>query len=212
MVATAPIPESLEPSGIFPVTWPFELERPSMEPLQADAVVAGVLSGDIERYQELVEAYQRDVWRVVAGRGYSQDTARELVQQTFVEGYCHLARYQPGRDFRVWLQGIARNLVRKELRTWAHRSRHRESYRAHLETLIQEEQDAEGDPRLEALATCRESLDAESRSVIDAFYHEGRSLEAIAARLGRSLVAAKQLLWRIRGQLRHCVELRMRHP
>lgn len=178
---------------------------------EADAIVRDVLSGQTEAYAGLVRLYQREVWGVAAALLHDAHRTEELVQQAFVEAYLHLDRYEPGRDFGAWIKSIARNLVREDLRARSRENRRMRAYREHLEARFRDDAAAERyETRLaEAHARCREVLAGPSARALDLRYGQSRSFEEIAADLGRSVEAVRQMLFRVRLALRDCIEKRM---
>ncbi|MEM9700850.1 MAG: sigma-70 family RNA polymerase sigma factor, partial [Planctomycetota bacterium] len=78
--------------------------------------VAAVLAGDLERYRELVLRYEPEVWRRAAFVLRDRAAAEDVTQEAFLVAYRKLDEYDPARPFGAWLAGIARNLLRNELR------------------------------------------------------------------------------------------------
>jgi RNA polymerase sigma-70 factor (ECF subfamily) len=173
-----------------------------------EAVVRRVLGGDTEAFALLVERHEAAVWRIVAAGLGERGSVENLVQQCFVSAYETLGRYRPGHDFGAWLRGIARNLAREELRRLGRESRRLSSYRAYLLALYEDDAaaGAEEDRLARALARCREGLAPPAAQALSLRYDRGLDLAAVAAALGRTLVATRQLLFRTRLALRLCVE------
>jgi RNA polymerase sigma-70 factor (ECF subfamily) len=184
--------------------------EPAMDS-EADEIVEQVLGGRIDAFEKIVELYERDVRRVVGALLENRETTVDLIQEVFVSAYFHLGRFRKGEDFGVWLRSIARNLVRKELRTRSRETRRLKVYQDHLARRLSSDLAAERHLLLvrEAHQKCREQLPPHSAEVLDLRYGRALSLEEIASRLGRSLEAIKQLLYRSRLLLRGCMENRM---
>lgn len=179
---------------------------------ETDRIVRQVLAGRVDAYEALIQRHETDVRRVIGGALlHDPEAARDLVQEVFVGAYYSLSRYRLGEDFGLWLRSIARNLLRKELRRRSRETRRLDFYRAELARRMEDEPAAERhDARLErAHQQCREKLPAHSREVLDLHYAQSLRLEQVAAKLGRSLEAVKQLLYRVRILLRECIEQRM---
>lgn len=175
---------------------------------EIDAVVAQVRAGHTEAYAEIVRAHQHEVWRVAAfALGSSQQT-EDLVQQVFVIAYQRIDRFEKGRDFGAWLRGIARNLVRDEVRKRAREARRNKRYRVHLEVLAEDGAAAEARAASmrRALAECREALSDSAREALSLRYEAGHDFTAVAEAIGRTVAGARQLLQRTRRELRHCIE------
>lgn len=176
-----------------------------------DALVARVLAGDVDAYGAVVDLHQRDVWAVAASALRDREATADLVQQIFVEAYLHLRRYRKGGDFRAWIRGIARNQVREQLRRRAREHRLLQAYAARVEEAAVDPQEA--DRRESALSDaqrrCRKELAAPSVRALAMRYDEGLSHAEIAERLGRSVEAVKQLLYRVHVALRDCIQRRV---
>lgn len=178
---------------------------------EVDQIVEQVLRGTIDAFEKIIELYERDVRRIAAALLENHEATADLVQEVFVSAYFHLNRYRIGEDFGVWLRSIARNLVRKELRNRSRETRRLQVYRDHLGERFSDDEAAERHHTLmaEAHQKCREELPPHSLEVLELRYGRSLSVQEIASRLGRSLEAIKQLLYRVRLILRECMEKRM---
>jgi RNA polymerase sigma-70 factor (ECF subfamily) len=176
----------------------------------ADRIVREVLGGQVEAYGSLVDLHQADVWKIAAAALRDRESTADLVQQIFVEAYFSLDRYRRGSDFRAWIRGIARNQVREHLRKSGRQARLLETYRGHLEERTREPAADELDPALDAAhRKCREQLPEPSSKLLSLRYEQDLTHHDIAARLGRSMEAVKQLLYRVHIMLRDCIQKRM---
>src|SRR6187402_3667562 len=82
-------------------------------------VIGEVLSGNRDRYAELVDRYKKVVYSIAWSHLGDADLSEEAAQETFVKAYCYLATLRdPGR-FSAWLTQIARNVCKTTLRTSA---------------------------------------------------------------------------------------------
>jgi RNA polymerase sigma-70 factor (ECF subfamily) len=176
-----------------------------------DALVERVLGGETALFAEIVRRHQRDVWKIAAQLGEDRVATENLVQQAFLSAYEHLDQYEAGRDLGRWLRAIARNLVRKELRRASREVRRLRHYRHYLEALSEDEDAAaERTRRLEgAVDVCRESLAPVAARALELRYEEALSVEQVAAALGRTAAATRQLLFRARAAVRACIERRL---
>lgn len=175
--------------------------------------VEQVLAGDVEVYERIVRAYQREIWGVVAYAMRDRTATEDLVQQVFVQAYLNLERYDPARDFGAWIRTIARNLVRNEFRRSSRESlwlrRYHEFVAARWENTDDAEQ-AEQSMRKD-LEDCRKKLSENASEALSMRYEQGMGFEQIAEVLGRTVAATRQMLARIRIALRRCVEERRSH-
>lgn len=86
-------------------------------------VIAAVLSGETERYAELVTRYQRAARALAFSLVGNLEDAKDLSQHGFVQAYTHLARFRRQARFSTWLYRIVVNACMDFLRRRARRPR-----------------------------------------------------------------------------------------
>lgn len=132
----------------------------------------------------------------------------EVVQDTYV------ALWQQGlpADGRTlpWLKGVAKHKLVDALRARGTSTRRIEL----VETLSVDPTSDDEDDHREPLALrhCLELLPAQFRSLVDAFYRDAQTSEAIARQLGTSAVAVRKQLMRVRRILSACIRQRLAVP
>lgn len=149
-----------------------------------------------------------DLRAFLAGLGAGQ-YLEEAVQDTYVALWHH----GPLADDRTlpWLKGVAKHKLIDALRSRAAGSRRIEL----VEALSADEPDDEPEEDLRRSAALRQCLDLlpdRLRRLVDAFYFEDRTSEAIARALGISHVAVRKQMMRIRRILADCVRQRLVVP
>lgn len=175
-----------------------------------DLVLERVRAGEVEAFAEVVRAHQAAVWRTVAYTLRDHETVKDLVQQAFVNAYTSLDRFEAGADLGAWLRGIARNLVREELRRRAREDTRLEAYREHVEARLAGAGDGEPEDELRAaLQACREKLPEPMQQALTLRYERGLGFDDVALTLGRTIAASRQLLQRVRLTLRDCIQGRL---
>ncbi len=175
---------------------------------EADRIVAEVLAGDTQAFAGLVRMYQETVWRIAAALLRDRDATENLVQQVFVDAYFHLDQYARGTDFGAWIRTVARNRLRKELRTAGREDRRLATYRERLAERIKAEAGGtrdDSDAYVAALRDCRQALTPRDAAIVRLRYEKGLSFEAIAETQGQSPEAVQRMLSRIRFRLRDCI-------
>jgi len=175
--------------------------------VDTDALVRRVLGGDTDTFAAIVRRYENEVWKVAAAMLGDRNATANLVQQTFINAYEKLEQYRPGHDFARWLKGIARNLVREELRRSERENRTLAGYRDYLVALYEDQGRAdrhlhELDP---GVLACREQLPPDASRALALYYDEGLSLEDVARVIQRTVAGTRQLLFRARLALRASV-------
>ncbi|HEY1192190.1 MAG TPA: sigma-70 family RNA polymerase sigma factor [Gemmata sp.] len=176
---------------------------------EADRIVAEVLAGDTPAFAGLVRLYQESVWRIAAAMLRDRDATENLVQQVFVDAYFHLDQYAPGTDFGAWIRTVARNRLRKELRTSGREDRRLAVYRERLAERLRAEAGAprdDSDEYVAALRGCRQALSPREAALLKLRYERGLSFEAIATKQGQTPDAVQRMISRIRFRLRDCIQ------
>jgi len=187
-----------------------------MDPTPHDTtarLIEEILAGSIERYSEVIRLYQKEVWKVVASLLHDVTTTEDLVQQTFVNAYENLDRFERGRDFTRWIKAVARNTALQELRRRTREMRLLARYREVVAARWKDEDAADRQERdlRKAVEDCRKQLAPEASRALDLRYRRAMSFEKIARAMDRSAHAVSQLLVRIRIKLRECVERAAAH-
>ncbi len=137
------------------------------------------------------------------------DWVDDIAQEAFLTAYREWKSFDSARDFGKWLRGIAANIVRNELRKDARRQRILHTDLAELLLARHAEQNERPEPlAVDAVRECLAKLAPRHREVVEARYRDGQPAPAVAERFGMTADAVRQLLVRIRCQLRQCVELR----
>ena len=72
-------------------------------------VIDAVLRGDGQRFETLVDRYQRALFRYAVALVLDHDTAGDMVQDAFVRAYVHLRECRDRAKFRTWLFQTLRN-------------------------------------------------------------------------------------------------------
>jgi RNA polymerase sigma-70 factor (ECF subfamily) len=179
---------------------------------EADRLVRAVLAGDTAAFAGLVRLYEADLWRIAAVLLRERHATENAVQQTFLDAYANLDRYQLGTDFGAWIRTLARNRLRKELRTAVREDRRLATYRERLAERLRADSPGPGedaDAYLAALRSCRDELPETEANLIRMRYENGMSFEAIASDYGQSAAAVQRMISRIRFRLRDCIERKL---
>jgi RNA polymerase sigma-70 factor, ECF subfamily len=132
--------------------------------------------------------------------------ANDVLQQTNLVLWSKRDEFRPGSDMQAWACRIAYYEV------LAYRQRQRRD-RLDFDNDLVAQMAAEAQPAavdveadLKQLALCMERLGSKDRELLHMRYHEALSAPRIAAAVGRSAVAIRQALFRIRATLLRCVE------
>ena len=166
------------------------LTKQNRERLQIEAA-----QQDTARFAELYENNFERVYAYIARRVGSREEAQDLTADVFHQALANLPRFEwRGLPFNAWLLGIAANLLSDR---WQRSVRRQEVVADDLEQVT--EDDIEQRAMLYQLV---ETLPEDQRRVIILRFVAQKSLREIAADLGRSDGAIKQLQLRALQNLR----------
>ena len=181
-----------------------------MTPGELDTVAIKAQTGDRDAFRELVLATQRELAISVAAHSVSRELVEEVLQETYVTAFEKLAQYRPQGTFRPWLRTIARNHL---FAHWRERRRLAELDSDTLDSLVAndgldalERDDGRDEQESARLAACMEQLPDRSRQMLERRYCEEQPLAQMAQQFKRSAATLSVTLFRLRQQLRRCVE------
>ena len=176
------------------------------------ALVARAKAGDADAFSELVQHYDRRVFRMAKQITQNDDDAADVLQETFLKSYTHLDEFQGNSKFYTWLVRIAVNEALMKLRK--RRSDKTVPLDEPIDTgedeMIREiavwdenpEETYSRDELAQILDQAIQSLKPTYRTVFVLRDIEGLSIEETAEALGLSISAVKSRLLRARLQLR----------
>ena len=175
--------------------------------LPEDALIRAAQADDHDAFAALLDAHLPHVRTFLALKAPVPQLVDELAHDTFVFAFQHLDEFKPGTSFRAWARAIAWNLLRAEVQRFAREQVNQEKFTA-WQLAEWETSAAEATPSAEAehLQTCLDQLDGPLRELLTLKYRDDHSTDAIAAKLKRSLVWVRVSLFRVRQQLRECIE------
>lgn len=79
-------------------------------------LIARTLEGDGGAFAVLVDRFQRKIYRVAYAIVRNEVEADTVTQDTFIQAYTHLSKFQGRSEFETWLTRIAINRSRDSLR------------------------------------------------------------------------------------------------
>jgi RNA polymerase sigma-70 factor (ECF subfamily) len=162
-------------------------------------------------FEALVIEHHVRVRSFVRSLGADPDWVDDLAQEAFLTAYRDWGSFDGTRDFGRWIRGIAAHLVRNELRKDARRRRILHTELTELLLRQAPEPMERSEPlAVDAVRACVDELAPTSRQVALGRYRDGESASQLADRLGTSSANVRQMLVRIRRQIKRCVELKAR--
>jgi len=174
-------------------------------------LVASAKAGDTAAFEELVNRYERKIFRLTMNITRNREDAEDSMQDAFMKAYSHLGSFQEDSRFYTWLVRIAANEALMRLRK---RRPNQFSIDEPIETdqdiIPQEIKDWGPSPEQryaqtemrEILRSVIEELSPDFRVVFVLRDVEGLSTEETAEAVGISEAAVKSRLLRARLKLR----------
>ena len=171
-------------------------------------LVRALQGGDESALNELIRKYQDPLFRFIWRYTDDEETARDLLQETFVRLYFGIRRFKPRAKFATWLYSIAMNLCRD----YARSKQRRQSYATesldagdvHRKLPAADRgpaADVESHEKLAALEMAIQELPHDLRTALLLFTVEGRSQQECAELLGVSAKAVETRVYRARKRL-----------
>lgn len=178
-------------------------------PLTAEdetALVHRVRAGDTRAFEPLLDEHLPHIRAFIALKLPVSHLVDELAHEAFIFAFRKIADFQPGTSLRAWLRAIAWNLVRSELQRYAREQANLSKFEiARHAEWAQQNREADGG-EIEALQGCLERVPDGTRRLLAMKSTEQRSTEEMAGVLGRSLEWIRITLFRVRSELRRCIE------
>ena len=163
-------------------------------------------------FTSFIRQYQATLRSYIRGLGVYSHAVDDIAQESFIVAYKELEKFDQSLDFGHWLKGIARNLVRNEIRKNARQKRIMnekltlfliESFELNYEGTVGEHHE------IDALKECIHSLPMKSKELINYKYHKDHDSQEMSKVLGMSATAIRLSLMRIRHKLKHCIDFRL---
>lgn len=155
-------------------------------------LIERTLAGDGSAYALVVDRFQRKIYRVAFAIVRDESEADVITQDTFVQAYMHLSRFQGRAELETWLTRIAINRSRDSLRR-----------RRFVSLFTFRDDDPDGEPILEpvderpdperellssqlraAIQKAERKLSAQQKIIFRLRHYENLALEEIADHLG----------------------------
>ena len=171
-------------------------------------LIEQTLAGDGAAFATLVERFQRNIYRVAYAIVRDDMEADAVTQDTFIQAYTHLARFEGRSELETWLTRIAINKARDLLRRRRFVSlftRIDDDEEVYLEPV-----DDRPDPERElmshqlknAIERAERKLSTQQKIIFRLRHYEDRSLEEIAALLGLRAGTVRAHLFRAVHKIR----------
>ena len=191
------------------------IEKIPNEDLRPDEeIVAAVLGGDIESFEELILRYQPRIFGMARKYFRNESDVEDLVQTIFTKTYKKLGSFKKTAPFEHWFMRLSVNTCYDALRR---RTKHREqavsdlmfedeSWQNRLDNIPDSEDQESLDKANELVHSVMEQISNKARIVLTMQELEGRSIKEISELTGWSISLVKVQAFRARKEMRAAVE------
>ncbi|MDQ3282526.1 MAG: sigma-70 family RNA polymerase sigma factor [Acidobacteriota bacterium] len=181
----------------------FRMSDPGELPGDAE-LIARTLAGDGNAYAILVSRYQRKIYRVAFAIVRDESEADVVTQDTFVQAYTNLAKFEGRAGLETWLTRIAINRSRDTLRRRKFVSLFTFGGEDGEEETMLEPVDERPDPERQLLSSqlrlaikrAERQLSSQQKVIFRLRHYENLSLEEIAEHLGLAAGTVRAHLFR----------------
>ena len=180
---------------------------PDAVQINDDTLIQEVQQGELASFEPLLDRHLTHLRAFIALKAPVPHLVDELAHETFVYAFGHIREFAPGTSFRAWLKAIAWNLLRAEIQRFSreqvNQSRFAEEW---AEQVANDDSSFNNSREVESLEECVKQMPAPMRELLTLKYHSEYSTDEIARRLQRSLAWVRTVLFRVRKQLKDCIE------
>jgi RNA polymerase sigma-70 factor (ECF subfamily) len=164
-------------------------------------------TGDRTAFGQIVLEYQARLRAMACRYHLENDDIHDIVQDSFLDAFRHLDRFDETRPLGPWLRAICRNRIRNFFRD---RKVHREVPLMLVDRAIEGALDGlselESAERVTVLRDCIAKLPAEKRALIHERYFNNLPVKEISRTAEKTPNHVSMILTRVRETLMHCVE------
>ena len=173
------------------------------------ALIVRTLGGDGNAFAVIVDRFQRKIFRVAFAIVRDDAEADVITQDTFIQAYTNLAKFEGRAELETWLTRIAINRSRDALRRRKFVSLFTTSEDGETEVLF-EPVDDRPDPERQFMASqlrvaidrAEKKLSAQQKTIFRLRHYENLSLEEIAENLGLRAGTVRAHLFRAIHKIR----------
>ena len=176
---------------------------------QINKIIKKVLDGDKEAFREVVQMYGPSMRVYLSGRLSDKIAVDDLMQEIFVAVYWNLKTFDFSSDFGTWIRAVTRNKFMSFLRSHYSQKNSVNVMKVQIEEALLAELEAYNDNYSEVISRLKECIKKQKESsceLIKARYFERETVQGMAKRLNTTVSAVSSELYRIRKQLKTCIE------
>lgn len=174
----------------------------------SEAFIDAVLAGDRDAFRHLVRLHKDSAWGIALSVLKDAFTARDAVQQAFVQAWLHLGSFRREASFRTWLHRI---VIREALKLAKEQQQQQTADFADTADIPDPQPPESGGELRDAhqryyINQALARLDTRESLVLKLFYLEAYSIREISQLTAWSESHVKVLLYRARRNMRVLLE------
>lgn len=89
-------------------------------------IIEKINQGETELFELLIRRYNPYLYKVARSQGFDHEDSQDLMQDTYVDVYMHLAGFEGRAAFKTWLVKIMLNNCYRKRQKWSFRNVHTE--------------------------------------------------------------------------------------
>jgi RNA polymerase sigma-70 factor (ECF subfamily) len=169
--------------------------------------IAACLAGRGEEFRLIVDSYKSQAMALALNLLGNRQDAEDVCQETFVQVFRHLARYDPARSFRTWVMTV---LYRRALDVLKRKKRFRAAFQRVIHDPGQRMREAFDPPaeRRDLARIVQQRLSPKERAAVALWANEGLTSAEMAEVLGCAPSTARVILFNARRKIKLVLEKR----
>lgn len=185
-----------------------QVEPPEQEEQSTDELIDRSIAGDQRAFADLVERYQRKIFRVAHAILREEMESDLVTQDAFVQAWLNLARFERRSNFETWLTRIAINRARDVIRSrrWtvplASQTDDGEAGFEPVDDKADPERNAVSSQMNEAIERAVNSLSTQQKMIFRLRHYENLSMDEISQAMGLRAGTVRAHLFRAVHKLR----------
>ena len=178
--------------------------------MDEQSLIQRVQEGDVEAYGPLMDLHVRRLRAVVALNVPASHLVDEIAHETFVFAFNHIQEFQRGTSFFAWIKSVAWNLVRAEVQRFSREQANQVKYAGRrVFEVLPVKSDERTEREIDCLQSCVQQVPPRLRELLAMRYTFAFSTKEIADKAQHSAAWVRTTLFRLRRQLKECVQSKL---
>lgn len=172
-----------------------------------DDLIQRIIEGETSLFSEIIEEYNSTVRIFFASRVFDRQTIDDLAQEVFIAVYENLSKFDPDRNLKAWIMGIAFNRLKLHYRKNKNRQT---AYEKLLEKINKKEFQPDitevSNDKTDQLKDCMKKLPEKAMTILKARFYEKMKVKDLALSNDMTIDALSAFIYRSKKKLAECIE------